>query len=176
MYCGKCGYKMEEVIKRVSRVNVIPGRMEKINVGSLHLMIDYAHTIEATKCILKFLKKYCHKKIVTVVGCAGGRYHDKRKVIGKIVLNYSFKVIFTMDDPREEDPRVIIQSMLEKSSKHNYEIILERKEAIEKALSMKNDHTLILILGKGRDNYLAIGKEKVAYSDIEVINEYLKKM
>ena len=171
-----CGYKMEKVIKSIMRIKTIPGRMEKRDDGNIHIMIDYAHTIKATKSVLSFLKKYCHKKIITVVGCAGGRYKDKRRVIGKLVLRYSYKVFLTMDDPRDEDPWTIIKEMLGQNHRHNYEIVIDRRMAILEALKMSNDDTLILILGKGRDNYLAIGKKKIPYSDLDVINEYLKKM
>ena len=138
-------------------------------VNNKTIIIDYAHTINATREVLKFIKKYSHKKIITVVGCAGGRYKEKRKIIGKIALKYSKKVYFTTDDPRWENPLDIIHEMISKSKKKNYQIILDRRKAIEEAYSRSNDE-IILILGKGRDNYMAIRDEKVLYSDIEVIN------
>lgn len=165
-------YKMDDIIKRISYIKQIPGRMEKICIMDKLILIDYAHTINATKEVLKFVKRYSKRKIITVVGCAGGRYQEKRCLIGKIVLKYSYKVFFTMDDPRWEDPNTIIQEMIGSSKKKNYQIILNREEAIKKALDMANDKYLVLILGKGRDNYLIVKDKKIEYSDINVINNY----
>ena len=170
----KKGYSMDEIIKRILRIKSIPGRMEKMDFDNKHIMIDYAHTICATKSILKFLKKHCSKNIITVVGCAGGRYQEKRKIIGKTVLHYSEKVIFTMDDPRWENPRMIINEMIGNSRKTNYEIILNREKAIKKALKIASNDYLVLILGKGRDNYLAIKDKKIPYSDVDIINKYFQ--
>ena len=116
-----------------------------------------------------------HKKIITVLGCAGGRYVDKRPLIGKIVLKYSKKAYFTMDDPRWEDPINIVNDMISQTKKKNYEIIVNREEAIKKAINEANDSDLILILGKGRDNYMIIRDDKIPYSDIDVL-EKMKKI
>lgn len=167
------GYEIEDVIKRISLIKTIPGRMEKLNYQDKHIIIDYAHTICATKKVLFFLAKYANKKIITIVGCAGGRFKEKRKIIGKYVLQYSFLAIFTMDDPRDENPYMIVDEMLNNSKRKNYLIEINRQKAIEKALSMANDNNIILILGKGRDNYMAIGDKKIKYSDISVIDNYL---
>ena len=112
-------------------------------------------------------------KIITVVGCAGGRYKEKRSLIGKIVLKYSKLDIFTSDDPRDEDPRDIIKTMINGNKKGHYISIINRKDAVIYALNLASEKDLVLILGKGRDNYMAIGKEKIYYSDIDTIDEYI---
>ena len=165
-------YDINDIIKRIGLIKPVSGRTEIINVKEKQVMIDYAHTINATLNILKFVKKYSHKNIITVVGCAGGRYQEKRSIIGKYVLKYSKLVIFTSDDPRNEDPNVIIDEMIGTSKKENYYRIINREEAVKLALSICNKNDIVLILGKGRDKYMAVGNSYIPYSDIEVIEEY----
>lgn len=168
-------YSMDDIIERINNIKVIPGRMEHFYINNKHIVIDYAHTIKATNEVLKFMDLFHHKKIITVLGCAGGRYQEKRPLIGKIVLKYSKTVIFTMDDPRNEDVKKIIKEMISNSKKKNYEIITNREAAIKRAIAIANDDDLVLILGKGRDNYMIIGDDKIPYSDIDVL-ENLKKI
>ena len=114
--------------------------------------------------------------IITVVGCAGKRYKDKRSEIGKIVTTYSDKVIFTMDDPRDEKVLDIINNMISKVKNNNYEIIENREKAIFEALHLAKENDTVLILGKGLDNYMAINDKYVKYSDLTVIKSYFKKL
>lgn len=165
-------YDINDIIERIKLIKKVPGRMEIIDVFGKEVMIDYAHTINAILNILKFVSKYSKKKIITVVGCAGGRFKEKREIIGKYVLKYSKLAIFTSDDPRNENPIDIIDDMISNSKKENYYRIIDREEAIKLALTICKKDEIILILGKGRDNYMAIGNEYIPYSDIEVIEKY----
>ncbi len=167
------GYKIDDIIKRIKLIKTIPGRMELLNIKNYHVLIDYAHTEHATKEVFRFVKKF-QKNIITVLGCAGGRYKEKRPLIGKYACKYSKTVIFTSDDPRNENPSEIIKEMLSQTKKKNYYIIINRKEAIKTALNIAKKNDLILILGKGRDNYMAILDKKIPYSDIDVIKEFVK--
>ncbi len=168
-------YSMKEIIEKIKDIRQICGRMEKMTIIGKEVMIDYAHTLNATYKVLYFLKKNCHKNLITVVGCAGGRYKEKRPLIGKLVCKYSKIAILTSDDPRLEDPQEIIREMIKNTKKKNYLIILNREEAIKKALKLAEKDDLVLILGKGHDNYMAIGDEKILYSDIEVLKKIEKK-
>lgn len=169
------GFDILSCLDRIKLIKQVSGRMEKIKCLDKNIMIDYAHTEHATYEILRFLKKYSKKKIITVVGCAGERYVEKRHLIGKYALHYSKLVIFTSDDPRSENPKMIIQDMIGKEKRKNYFIITNREDAINTALLLAKKKDLVLILGKGRDNYMAIGNKKVYYSDIDVIENYVKK-
>ena len=168
----KMGYAIDDVIRRINDIKTIPGRMERLFRHEKEIIIDYAHTIGATKNILLFLKKHSKKKIITIVGCAGGRYKEKRPLIGCYAMKYSKKVIFTSDDPRDEKVINIINEMIGKSRKNNYYIVSNRRDAIITGLSICQKNDLLLILGKGRDNYMAINNDKIEYCDIEVINDY----
>ena len=164
---------MEEITKRVKEIKQIEGRMEILPFTKDYtIMLDYAHTTDALDKILSYLNKVKKGRIITVVGSAGGREKEKREGMGKVVLEKSDYVIFTMDDPRDEDVNQIIDDLIGSCKKENYERIIDRKEAINKALSMAEKEDIILVAGKGRDNYMAIGKEYIPYNDYEVIKNY----
>ena len=169
------GFEINEIIKRISNIKVPSGRMEFIDYGQdYHIIIDYAHTTDAFIKIYSFLNKVKNGRIITVTGSAGGREHEKRKDMGKAVLDNSDYVIFTMDDPRNEEVNSIIDDLISKSNKTNYKRVINRCEAIKKALDMASKDDIVLIAGKGDDNYMAIGNEYLPYSDKDVIKEYFK--
>ena len=111
-----------------------------------------------------------YDQIITVTGCAGGRDSFKRSIIGKMVMDKSDISIFTMDDPRFESVDKIIDDMVGDSV--DYIRIVDRKEAIKYALSIASKGSVVLILGKGRDSYMAIKDSKIEYSDYNVISDY----
>jgi len=168
-------FGIEDIIKNISSIKVPKGRMEflKYHEG-YNIIIDYAHTKDAFDNIYKFLNKVKKGKIITVTGSAGGREHEKRQEMGKIVLDNSFYCIFTMDDPRNEDVNSIIDDLVSSSNKTNYERIINRKEAIIKALDMADRDDIVLIAGKGDDNYMAIGNDYLPYKDEDVVISYFQ--
>lgn len=171
------GIDIKNIINVISVLKQVPGRLQKIDFNqNFNIILDYAHTTNATLEVLNFFKRINKKNIITVVGCAGNRYKEKRKEIGKIVTTMSNKVIFTMDDPRNEDVLDIIKNMTENVKNNNYEIIINRKKAIEKALNVAQKDDLVLILGKGIDNYMAIKNKYLKYNDYDVIESYFKKL
>ena len=168
------GKSIEEIINKLNRITIPSGRMEFINSKKDYsIIIDYAHTPDAFNNIYNFLNKVKTGRIITVTGSAGGREHEKRKEMGKIILNNSDYCIFTMDDPRNEDVNSIIDELVSGTNKTNYERVIDRSMAIKKALDIANKEDIVLIAGKGDDNYMAIGDKYLQYSDKEVINEYL---
>lgn len=160
----------ESLLKsRINRITYIKGRSELLNFGQdFDIILDYAHTKNAILNILDNCKDY--SKIITVTGCAGGREKEKRRDIGKMIMEKSDISIFTMDDPRYESVDDIIDQMVEDDT--NYIRITDRVEAINYALSIAKNNCVVLILGKGRDNYMAIEDKKVEYSDYDVISNY----
>lgn len=167
------GYGIEDIIKRVSNIEAPHGRVEFLNYGQdYEIVLDYAHTPDAFSKLYKLLNEIKKGRIITVTGSAGGREKEKRGPMGKLVLDESDYVIFTMDDPRYEDVKDIISDLVSESDKSNYEIIVNRKEAIYRAFDMANKGDIVLIAGKGIDNYMAIEDKYLPYSDLEVIEEY----
>ena len=169
------GFEMNEIINRISNIKVPNGRMEFIDYGqNYNIILDYAHTSDAFIKIYDFLNKVKRGRIITVTGSAGGRYQEKRKYMGKVILDNSDYCIFTMDDPRNESVDDIINDLVSISNKNNYIKIINREEAIKKALSMAKEHDIVLIAGKGDDNYMAIGDKYLPYCDRDVIKKYFE--
>ena len=164
-------YGVEEslLLRRISKLKPVKGRGELLDFGQDYtIVLDYAHT---TNGILKILETYKdYDKVITVTGCAGGREKEKRSIIGDIVITNSDIAIFTMDDPRYEDVDRIIDDMV--GNHKDYVRIPNRVEAIHYALSIATSDSVVLILGKGRDDYMAIEDKKVPYNDYNVIADY----
>ena len=158
--------------KRIQKLKPIKGRCEFLDFGQDYdIVLDYAHTINGIDTILDTFQDY--DQIITVTGAAGGREKEKRPVIGKCVIDKSDVAIFTMDDPRYEDVNDIINQMV--GEEKDYIRIPNREEAITYALSIASSGSVVLILGKGRDNYMAIEDRKDYYSDYDSISEYFNK-
>ena len=166
-------YDMNDIIKRINNINVPSGRCEFLNFGQdYNIILDYAHTTDAFIKIYNFLNKIKKGKIITVTGSAGGREKEKRNSMGKVVIDNSDIVIFTMDDPRFENVDDIINDLLSDTNKTNYERIINREEAIKKGLSIAKKNDIVLIAGKGRDNYMAIKDKYIPYNDYDIIAKY----
>ncbi len=160
------------LLNKIKNINFVLGRGERLFFGqNFDIILDYAHTYNAIDSLLtSVLGKY--KRIITVTGAAGGREKEKRSRIGKLVLEKSDYVIFTMDDPRNEDVNSIIDDMISSCSSNNYERIVDRGKAIYKAFDMAQFGDVVLVIGKGRDNYMALAEGKVPYCDYDVIYNY----
>jgi|LFRM01.1.fsa_nt_gb UDP-N-acetylmuramoyl-L-alanyl-D-glutamate--2,6-diaminopimelate ligase len=172
LLCDILKIDINRVINNINNIYVT-GRLENLDFGQKYTVIlDYAHTPNALLQVLKHFKKQKRNKIITLTGSAGGRDKEKRSIMGKIVLKYSDWVIFTMDDPRYEDPESIIKQMIGKIKKKNYEIIVDRGRAIKKSLTIAKKDDIVLILGKGRDNYMMIKDFKIPYCDYDIIKDY----
>lgn len=165
----------EILLSRIKDISFITGRGERLSFGQdFEIILDYAHTYNAILNLINSVKgKY--KRIITVTGAAGGREKEKRSKIGKMVLEESDLVIFTMDDPRCESVDSIIDDMIGKCSNTNYERINDRVQAISHAFDIANAGDAVLVIGKGRDDYMALGTEKIPYCDYDVIKKYFDK-
>lgn len=169
-------FDIDYIMSRIKYIKAPKGRVQFLDFKqNYHILLDYAHTPDALNNIYKYLKDININRIITVTGSAGGRDKDKRKYIGKIVLDNSYYTIFTMDDPRYEDVNEIIDDLVSITDKTNYERIINRKDAIFKALTLAKENDLVLIAGKGTDNYMAIKDEYQEYSDYSVIKEYFER-
>lgn len=170
--CLLSGLTSNFIIDAIKNLKPILGRRESLDFGQdYEIILDYAHTFNGIKNILDSVKDY--KKIITLTGAAGGREKEKRGKIGKIVLEKSDIVIFTMDDPRYESVDSIIDDLAGNTTK-DYFRIKDRVEAIHFAFSIADKDSVVLILGKGRDNYMAVEDKKLPYCDYEVIKDYFK--
>ena len=170
--CRLYGIGKNTIIDRIKSLSPIDGRTESLDFGQDYdIILDYAHTINGVKSVISSFQEY--DKVIVVTGSAGGREKEKRSVIGKYVIENSDVSIFTMDDPRYEDVNDIIDQMVGDSE--DYIRIIDREKAIRYALDIANHGSVVLILGKGRDNYMAVEDKKLSYCDYDVIERYFNE-
>lgn len=173
----KIGFTFNEIKNVLKDIEPPLGRMEKINYKNNSIIVDYAHTPDGIENVLKTARELNPSKIITVIGCGGGTGSDreKRKEMGNLVLSLSDLTIFTNDNPRDEDPKQIINDLLKEKINNNYEIELDRKEAINKGISLLTDNDILMILGKGHEDYQIIGNTKTYFNDKETVLELLER-
>ena len=166
----------EIVINGLKNTGGVAGRFETIsNDKGISVIVDYAHTPDALENVIKTAREFAKNRIITVFGCGGDRDTTKRPLMGNIAQKYSDICIVTSDNPRTEAPKLIIDDILEglDKTKENYKVVVDRKEAIKEAIEMAEKDDVILIAGKGHENYQIIGKVKHHFDDKEIANEFL---
>ena len=174
-FCNNLGYEVEEIINITSSIYPPKGRCEQIKVKDGEAVIDYAHTPDAVEKIINAFTENKKGRVITIVGCGGDRDPKKRPIMGRIAAEKSDYVVFTSDNPRTEDPQAIMNDILAGVSTSNYEVELDRREAIKKALDMINKDDVVLILGKGHEDYQIIGREKIHLDDAEEVRKYIEE-
>lgn len=153
----------------------VPGRLEKVEFnGGFSVFVDYAHTEDALKNVIQSLRQVSGNKIIVVFGCGGDRDKTKRPKMGRVVSELSDYAIITSDNPRFEDPAEIIKDIKRGISKNNYCTVLERYAAIKKSLSLAKSGDVVLVAGKGHENYQVIKDKTIPFDDREAIRECLK--
>lgn len=167
------GYDGDLILKKSNTLVEPPGRMQKILYKKNVIFIDYAHTPDAVENVLKTIRKIQNKGIITIIGCGGDRDKAKRPIMANIACKNSDKVIFTNDNPRCEDERKIMRDILMGAVK-SYEVIYDRFDAIKRGMEQLDDEMILMILGKGHENYQIIGNVKHYFSDLETV-ECIKK-
>ena len=168
------GFESSSIVEVTKDLKQPKGRCETYKVKNGFAVVDYAHTPDAVLKVVTAYKELAKKRVITLVGCGGDRDPLKRPIMGDIASKYSDYVIFTSDNPRTEDPEKIMNDILSGVKGSNFEVILDRKEAIKKALDMIEENDIVLILGKGHEDYQIIGHEKIHLDDSEEILNYIK--
>lgn len=173
---NKIGFTFEKISKALINIEIPQGRMEKINYKNKSIIIDYAHTPDGIENVLKTARELTKNRIITVIGCGGGTGSDreKRPSMGNLVLSLSDLTIFTNDNPRNENPNQIIDDLLKEKINNNYIIELDRKNAIKKGIELLNDNDILMILGKGHEDYQIIGNKKIHFNDKETVINLLR--
>jgi UDP-N-acetylmuramoyl-L-alanyl-D-glutamate--2,6-diaminopimelate ligase len=165
------GMSKEEVLIQLSKIAPVEGRMDIIvsAKGNVTGVIDYAHTPDAVeKALVEIGKMRKIGKIITVIGCGGNRDQTKRPIMAKLATKFSDQVILTSDNPRNEDPKVIIQEMktglLPDEAKKSITVV-DRREAINTACMLAESNDIIALIGKGHEKYQEINGEKLPFDD-----------
>lgn len=169
------GIDDERIIEITKDIYPPKGRCEIIKVNKGVAVIDYAHTPDAVEKVINSFNELKQNRVITIVGCGGDRDRTKRPIMGDIACKLSDHVIFTNDNPRTEDPNQIMNDIVKDLKYNNYEIIFDRVEAIHKAIDDMEDNDILLILGKGHEDYQIIGKEKIHYDDHETVQKWIEE-
>jgi len=163
----------DKIVKTLSKIKSADGRMQSVGTkGKSAVVVDYAHTPDALKKSLQTLAKQFNKKVDVVFGCGGDRDRGKRYKMGKIANQFASKIYLTNDNPRSENPNSIIKQIKKGCSRSK--IILDRKIAIKTAINNLNTDSILLIAGKGHENYQIINNQKKYFSDQKVSKFFLK--
>ena len=171
---NQLGYSVEDIIKVTKDIYPPKGRCEIVKVKDGEAVIDYAHTPDAVEKIIDAFTENKKGRVITIVGCGGDRDPKKRPIMGNIAATKSDYVVFTSDNPRTEDPKKIMEDILAGVTTDNYEVELDRPTAIVKALDMLKKDDVVLILGKGHEDYQIIGHEKHHLDDAEEVKKYIE--
>ncbi|MBC8288092.1 MAG: UDP-N-acetylmuramoyl-L-alanyl-D-glutamate--2,6-diaminopimelate ligase [Nitrospinae bacterium] len=172
---------LERIQEVFRQIQPIPGRFEKIeNDQGFSVLVDYAHTDDALSNAISAAKTFTKGKLFVVFGCGGDRDKGKRQAMGRTVLNEADFSIITSDNPRTEDPTQIIEEILRgvpssACEGHDYAAIINRKEAIEYAIHLAGKNDLVLIAGKGHEDYQILGTKTIHFDDREVARSALRK-
>jgi len=170
----KC-LNIENIGSVIKELNPPKGRMDIIKYDTNNVIVDYAHTPDAVEKIIKEVSKIKHNRVITIVGCGGNRDKTKRPIMGEIATKYSDYVIFTSDNPRCEKPKKILKDIVCKLKNNNYKIIVKRKKAIKKGIQMLTKNDILLLLGKGHEEYQIIKNKKRPFSDKDIVLKYIRR-
>lgn len=173
-YAGYVGIKPDIIQKALQNVEV-PGRFNVYERNGIKAVIDYAHTPDGLKKLLLAVLDMNCRRLITVFGCGGNRDRGKREEMGAVATAYSDYIIITNDNPRFEDQmQIAVEIESGASFFENLEIILDREEAIKRAVSIAGKGDVIVIAGKGDEKYMEIKGEKQPFDDKQVLCKYLK--
>ena len=174
----KVGVSLETIKEALLEVRV-PGRSEVVdNKFEIPIMIDYAHSPESLESILQAVKSYTRGRVISVFGCGGDRDKGKRPIMGEISGRIADYTIITSDNPRTEEPEEIIKEIEKgiKKTKENYQVVVDRTEAIEKAIKMATKKDIIVLAGKGHELYQEINGKKYPFDERSIIKKIIDKL
>ncbi|BBA85173.1 UDP-N-acetylmuramyl tripeptide synthase [endosymbiont of Sipalinus gigas] len=167
-------FPMENTLKLVNFLKLPCGRLNSTKYNDVEIIVDYAHTPDSFNKVLKSIKNRCINNLWCIFGCGGEKDKKKRKIMAKIVNKYSNFSIITTDNPRNEEINNIVNDIKKGFNKSNYKVILDREDAIRYSIKNSYKNDIILILGKGHEDYQIIKNKKIFYSDIHLVKKIVK--
>lgn len=171
---------LEHIRQSLENIPGVDGRVELVDAGQpFAVIVDYAHTPDGLDNVLSTIKEFAEQRILTVFGCGGDRDRTKRPLMGKVAAKYSDYTFITSDNPRTEDPEFILTEIEaglkeDRIETDRYELIVDRRTAIQKAVEMAQPGDVLLIAGKGHETYQVIGKETIDFDDRLVAKEAIR--
>ena len=178
------GATCDQVREAVARVHNVPGRFERVSAGQdFTVVVDYAHTEDALVRLLTAARTLKTERIITLFGCGGDRDRGKRPKMGRAAVEFSDVVILTSDNPRTEDPLAILREVeagvceaLQRRPSVQYHMVADRREAIRTAVGLARPGDILLIAGKGHEDYQIVGTKKMHFDDREVAREAIQQL
>ena len=178
--CLCAGLSLDTVAAGICSMKNVPGRLERIDHGqNFGVFVDYAHTDDALDNVLSTLRGICPGRLIVMFGCGGDRDKTKRPRMAQVCANLADIVIVTSDNPRTEDPSAIIDDIMvgfTKADMRKVTIEPDRETAIGIAIKLARHDDIVLLAGKGHEDYQIIGKQKIHFDDREVAREYLRSL
>jgi UDP-N-acetylmuramoyl-L-alanyl-D-glutamate--2,6-diaminopimelate ligase len=174
------GLDLGIIEKALGQIRPVPGRLEIVPVNEpFRVCVDYAHTEDALRNVLVTVAELTRGRLICVFGCGGDRDKGKRAPMGRVAGELADFSILTSDNPRTEDPRAIladIEAGLAAVPRSRYQVIEDRREAIERALDIARPGDTVLVAGKGHENYQEFAHTVVPFNDRQVVEDYLQDM
>jgi UDP-N-acetylmuramoyl-L-alanyl-D-glutamate--2,6-diaminopimelate ligase len=163
------GVNLREAVLSLGKSSQVPGRLEIVPAKrKFQVFVDYAHTPDALRNVLKTLRELEPHRLIVVFGCGGDRDRQKRPLMGEIVDRHADYAIITSDNPRKEDPSAIIAEIEKGFRSTHYEKLVDRKQAIGRAIALVQPRDIVLIAGKGHENYQEFADHTVPFDDTQV--------
>ncbi|SIR00682.1 UDP-N-acetylmuramoyl-L-alanyl-D-glutamate--2,6-diaminopimelate ligase [Halanaerobium kushneri] len=173
------GIKKDTIKNALAKISSVPGRFEIINVGQdFQIVVDYAHTPDGMKNVLETASAMEKNRLIVLFGCGGDRDRSKRPVMASLAEKYADYTIVSNDNPRSEDPENIFAEIKKGFSKkfNAYEIIPDRKKAIEKAIQIAEKNDLVMLLGRGHEQYQILKNRKIKLDDRQIAHQAAVEM
>jgi UDP-N-acetylmuramoyl-L-alanyl-D-glutamate--2,6-diaminopimelate ligase len=163
------GIGLREAVLSLAKSPQVPGRLENVPAKrQFRVFVDYAHTPDALLNVLKTLRELSPRRLIVVFGCGGDRDREKRPLMGQVVDQKADYAIITSDNPRKEDPDQIIAEVEKGFRSDHFEKITDRAQAISRAIEIAQPRDIVLIAGKGHENYQEFADHTVPFEDIQV--------
>ena len=174
------GVPPEDALRGIASLSGVPGRLQRVDAGQdFAVVVDYAHTDDALKNLLETLRELQPRKLITVFGCGGDRDKTKRPLMGAVASRLSDLVIATSDNPRSEPPEAILQEIgrgMPAGRAAQTEVIVDRREAIARALELAGPGDVVVIAGKGHETYQVLRDRTVPFDDRQVALDALGRL
>ncbi|WP_026485529.1 UDP-N-acetylmuramoyl-L-alanyl-D-glutamate--2,6-diaminopimelate ligase [Caldanaerobius polysaccharolyticus] len=171
------GFPVKSIVESLEKFPGVKGRCELVDCAAPYkVVIDYAHTPDGLENILRSVREFTANRLILVFGCGGNRDRSKRPKMGEIAIKYADYVVVTSDNPRSEDPEAIISDILkgiDGVAENRYEVIVDRKEAIRRALSIARKGDVVLLAGKGHETYQILGDRTIPFDERKIVKEIL---
>ena len=171
----KIGVSEEDIDRVFEELYPPSGRLDIIKYNDNLIIVDYAHTPDAMENVFSTIKEIKYNHVYIVFGCTGSRDREKRPFMTKLALSLADYTYITSDDLHDEEFSQIINDMLSDNPDGNYEVIQDRYKAIEAGINRLNSHDLLLILGKGHENFIIVKDKKIPHNDHKVVEEIINK-